>query len=283
MRGKIIIKCGYCHKEFKRFNSLITGKRSFCSRQCHNKSQLGQIPHNLNKGWNDSDIEFVKNNYCKFGCKKIGKILNKSKNSVYCRADKLGLKMDIASRKALREETIKRGIDNPRWGKKGNQEFSAQARENMSLSKLGDKNPMRRIEVVNRVKEFYRNNPEAKEKRRLIALNGSAKNQRENPSKPQKKFYELLKSKNINFIPEFIIKDKFIVDCFIPQFNCIVQVDGEYWHGHASFYPLTERQLSQIKRDKAQDKYLTTCGYKIKRIWANDIVNDKVEELLNAI
>jgi len=55
----------------------------------------------------------------------------------------------------------------------------------------------------------------------------------------------------------------------------VIQFDGDYWHGNPRKYPvLTERQKKQVKRDRAQDAYLISCGYRVIRIWESDLKTD---------
>jgi very-short-patch-repair endonuclease len=82
----------------------------------------------------------------------------------------------------------------------------------------------------------------------------------------------------LDYEHQAIIKDKFVVDFRLG--NIILQCDGDYWHGHKRFEPLTERQLKQQKRDAAQDKYLQACGYTVIRVWECDMSLETLQRLL---
>ena len=98
-------------------------------------------------------------------------------------------------------------------------------------------------------------------------------------TKPELKCKQILENIGISFEYQLHIKPTFIVDFCIDK--TIIQIDGEYWHGHPDFEPLTLRQLAQKKRDIKQDKYLTTCGYQVFRIWANELSEDRIKSILS--
>lgn len=83
------------------------------------------------------------------------------------------------------------------------------------------------------------------------------------PTSIEKKVYEELESRGLLFEPQKLINGKFIVDAYIPSFNRIIEVDGNYWHG-----------LDRIKKkDKAENAYLTKCGFNLLRL-TEDEIND---------
>ncbi|MEU9397792.1 DUF559 domain-containing protein [Streptomyces sp. NPDC048324] len=67
------------------------------------------------------------------------------------------------------------------------------------------------------------------------------------------------------------------VDAAILEQKLVVQADGDYWHG------LTAAKSGQgpspsvaltIKKDRAQDKYLTTAGWRVLRLWESELKQD---------
>lgn len=97
-------------------------------------------------------------------------------------------------------------------------------------------------------------------------------------SAPELKCEKILQNLNIQFIHQKFIKPNFYVDFLIG--NIVLQVDGEYWHGHPRFAPLDKRQVAQRKRDAAQEKYLTACGYSVLRVWESDVTEETIIKLL---
>jgi len=136
-------------------------------------------------------------------------------------------------------------------------------------------NPMFSKKTRQKVAKWNKEHPEAVRKR---AVHASRENHRKNPSSLEYKAREILDSMSINYEPSFIIKDKFVVDIKIN--NLIIEIDGEYWHGHPRFEPLTERQKKQQKRDRARNKYLRTCGYSVERIWGRDVTKKHIKSIL---
>lgn len=142
-----------------------------------------------------------------------------------------------------------------------------------------ENNPMKRTEVVKKVQDFMKAHPEKRNHVMNALLNGKQRYQQNNPTKLERKLFDILKELKIVFEPHAIIKPNFVVDARVGK--VIIQVDGEYWHGHPRYIPLTERQNTQRKRDAAQDKYLCACGYKVVRVWENEVTKDNISKLLS--
>jgi very-short-patch-repair endonuclease len=138
---------------------------------------------------------------------------------------------------------------------------------------------MFRDEVKDKVKAYWNSHPQEKEEHKRKFMEGHSRLRKDKPTKLEDKLCKILSDLHLEFEPQAIIKDKFIVDIRIGKI--IIQADGDYWHGHPRFEPLTDRQKAQQKRDKAQDKYLVACGYTVIRIWESDMSHHLVESLLN--
>ncbi|MEK6879221.1 MAG: hypothetical protein AABY22_06405 [Nanoarchaeota archaeon] len=92
----------------------------------------------------------------------------------------------------------------------------------------------------------------------------------------EKKGYEILDSLKMEYKPQVLIGNKFLVDVFIPKYNLIIQFDGDYWHGNIKKYKeLSERQKKRKIIDKSQNAYFKKCGFNILRIWESEINNLK--------
>lgn len=76
------------------------------------------------------------------------------------------------------------------------------------------------------------------------------------PTSIELKVYNELKRLGILFEKQKLINNKFIVDAFIPSLNLVIEADGDYWHN-----------IETVRRkDKSENAYLTTCGFKVVRI-----------------
>lgn len=97
-------------------------------------------------------------------------------------------------------------------------------------------------------------------------------------NKPEKKVHAILDELGISYESQAVINDKFICDIKIN--NLIIEIDGEWWHGHPKFEPLRPQQIAQKKKDSSKTAYLATCGYKVVRIWASDISIETIKTIL---
>lgn len=85
------------------------------------------------------------------------------------------------------------------------------------------------------------------------------------------RLYNELKRRKVEFIKQCSVNDRFVVDAYIPSLNLIIEVDGNYWHSKEKCK----------KKDKTENAYLTTCGYKLLRISETDINNNNFISILN--
>lgn len=247
-RALALIPCAACGKMIiPRYSKNKYGVRKYCSQDCSNKNNRGR-PSTNPKTRTKEENEFIKNNYTSKGINIIQASLNISIKAVYQAARKLGLKMD-------------------------NIDYSSRS-DRMKMN-----NPMKNKETALKVGKIRSNRYWNDEEYRTKLLKNKAASNKKNMTKPELLCKQLLEDLKINAEYQVEVKAKFIVDFRIG--NTILQVDGEYWHGHPRFEPLTERQIAQRKRDAAQDKYLTACGYRVVRIWENDITKENILLLLS--
>lgn len=88
----------------------------------------------------------------------------------------------------------------------------------------------------------------------------------------EKKVYEELKRRDLLFETQKLINGRFLVDAYIPSLNLVIEADGDYWHN-----------LDRIKKkDKAENAYLTKCGFNLVR-WREADINTDVKSLFNQI
>ena len=95
---------------------------------------------------------------------------------------------------------------------------------------------------------------------------------------PEKEFKKMLKELKVDFEVQKILGKK-IFDFYIPKYNLIVEVDGNYWHYNANTEkkPANKIQSRNIKNDKFKDALAIGMGYTIERVWESDLkVNYKV-------
>lgn len=86
----------------------------------------------------------------------------------------------------------------------------------------------------------------------------------------EKIVYEELKNRGFLFEEQKLINGRFLVDAYIPSLNLIIECDGNYWHS----FPKT------VKKDKAENAYLTKCGFNLLRLSEAEINNGSFRERL---
>ena len=104
---------------------------------------------------------------------------------------------------------------------------------------------------------------------RKIGLKGLIKQQTmKEPTSIETKVYAELKNRGLLFERQYLVNGKFLVDAYIPSLNLIIEADGRYWHS-------LERV---IKKDKAENAYLTKCGFDLVRLSEEEINNGSFKE-----
>lgn len=122
------------------------------------------------------------------------------------------------------------------------------------------------------------------ENRRQKMLEGNAKKLRMNMTSPEKKMEKLLKDMEVMHDMQKILGG-FIYDFCIPEHRILIEVDGDYFHGHPDKYKKEDLNHLQkkIKRNDIQkDLMAKGCKYVLMRFWECDI-NDNIEEVKSRI
>lgn len=257
------IPCPICGKLFTpRVND--TGKngqhlrKRFCSSECGSASRRGKPgpiryaknPESRFRMHPKEEIEFIKQNYPTRGSEWVANELGLTVSAVRGIAGKRGIKLD---NDALQNIIYK-----------------------VSKERMTKNNPMKNEETRKKVRDT---------RKRLMAedpeymrrfLEGRKKSLIRSGTKPELKTKAILDQFHVCYEFQAIIKPGFIVDFLIG--NVVLEVDGEYWHGHPRYEPLTPKQIWKRKNDAARDKYLNKCGYSVIRIWDSEICEEKVRK-----
>jgi G:T-mismatch repair DNA endonuclease (very short patch repair protein) len=248
-------------------------KQRFCSILCRNTAnskarprikgtpcaQCGRIAYDRTnavcrfcRAWTPEQDAYIREHYPHQGPQVVADALGLSMKSVRNHANKIGVKLTKTATRRL---------------------VNAKARQHMMRD-----NPMKRPGAGDRVRAWYRANPDKVAVVREKLMEGQQRLQRNKPSKLEHRLRAILDSLGIQHEPSALIKPNFVVDIRIG--SLILQADGEYWHGHPRFEPLTERQQKQRARDAAQDTYLRACGYTVVRIWERDVTTEHIAAIL---
>ncbi len=90
------------------------------------------------------------------------------------------------------------------------------------------------------------------------------------PTSIEKLLYDFLVMSGIVFEKQYLVNRKFLVDAFIPSLNLVIEADGNYWHSLPK----------NIKKDKAENAYLTACGFDLIRLEEQSIHNNSFVQIL---
>lgn len=84
--------------------------------------------------------------------------------------------------------------------------------------------------------------------------------------------YRMLDEEGVTYLPQHTVLEIWCVDAFVPSKNLVVQFDGNYWHGNPAKFPNpTAKQIKQRNKDRGQVRYLTHRGFRVLRIWEDDL------------
>ena len=104
-------------------------------------------------------------------------------------------------------------------------------------------------------------------------------------SKLEDKFCEILKNNNIKFEKAFYAKSiKAFYDFYLPDFNIIIEVDGDFFHSNPKFYPdgpIYKTQIQNNLRDQEKNQWAKNNNYKLLRFWEHDINNNQTQIIEN--
>lgn len=101
------------------------------------------------------------------------------------------------------------------------------------------------------------------------------------------KIQEFLKKLGIEYITHFCINEiehSYSCDIFIPSEKMVIECDGNYFHGNPKLFPqekLNQKQMEQKERDAFRNKELKEKGYKVLRLWENEIREISINNFQN--
>lgn len=97
-----------------------------------------------------------------------------------------------------------------------------------------------------------------------------------NGTRIERKIANILLEHNINFEQQFRIytegRKYKQYDFFLPQYNILIEADGDYWHGNPNIFSSFDKiQSKNHKNDIYKNTLAIKKGYQIKRFWETDI------------
>lgn len=92
----------------------------------------------------------------------------------------------------------------------------------------------------------------------------------------EKKFAILLRSFGLEYKQQHRVGYKYY-DFYLPKYNIIIEVMGDYWHGNKKIFPkLSKMQLENKKNDIYKKKLAIACNYVFLEFWEHIINNNPV-------
>ena len=107
--------------------------------------------------------------------------------------------------------------------------------------------------------------------RRARTESMARQSRKKTPNKLEQAGNDILDAMGLNYIREYPVNGKFLVDAYLPDHNIIIEWDGDYWHGYKK--PLDHRQEKRVALDKSQNAYMKKCGYAVLRFWEHEVHN----------
>lgn len=204
-----------------------------------------------------TDIDWVNYNYFELdrSQKEIAAELGTKQNVVSYYFAKLGIKKEAPTR-----------------GHQPQQKFSCsycQKEFNAKVSNIRTEHPCCSRSCASK---FYINNTEKGQKQVYEMAAKSFDAQQGKRTSIEVKMAEELFRRGIEYIEQYNLGDKFALDFFLPEYQIVVECDGDYWH----------RLPKNVARDKSKNAYVKACGYSIYRFWESEI-NTDVEACVDVI
>ena len=282
------VKCPYCEITFSTYNGL-------CKHVITNKKHGNISKEKLLADYQYNGIRPT----CKCGCGQLTDVsyygkahFNEYIKGHYSRIHNNWGHNESAKEKSsnTRREQYKSG-ERIQWnkGKKWIETYSEE-----KISKLMEQYD--NLERNNKIRNKLKGVKKSEEHAEKCRINGSCEASRKKisdkllkrirnkefslSSKLEENFIEnFIKPLNLDFSTQFYIKDiQQYCDIYIPKYNLIIECDGDFWHVNPKKFPEGAKydyQKKKIEKDKIKNEYLLNNGYKLLRIWEDDILHNE--------
>lgn len=108
-------------------------------------------------------------------------------------------------------------------------------------------------------------------------------------TKPELQLAELLRLADIKFIGQLSLP-RFYCDFYLPEYNLIVEVDGDYWHANPDRFspddvigPKKTLARHIWANDLRREERIKSLGYRVMRIWASSLKTKTAQQLVEDI
>jgi len=126
--------------------------------------------------------------------------------------------------------------------------------------------------------KIYWNDPIHRDEQRTRRVIYLQKYLYDKPSNLEISFCNVLDTLNIQYDFQYIVSG-FNYDIKIKDKNILIEIDGDFYHCNPIKYltPTCDVQKNTVRHDKVKNKIAKDNGYKLIRIWENDIKNNLPE------
>lgn len=149
----------------------------------------------------------------------------------------------------------------------------------------GRKRPQYVLDKLYKGMREYWDKKENREKQSLSQSLKINKNHFNKKSKLEIYFEDLLKKSNLDYISQYILCG-YNFDFYLPKYDLVIEVDGDFFHCNPKKYPngpFYESQKNTIKNDLIKNKICKKSeGLRLLRFWEYDIKNN-IEYVINEL
>ena len=210
----------------------------------------------------------------------------------FCASQKFYLNRNLKKKNVCKKCSLKKqtGSANPFFNKK----HSDESVNKISASRTGKycgldnhmvKNPIYKKIISEKIKTKWKSGSMEKTRKKLSELMkeriSSGKLKGYNRSKAEDELINLLKVKNIEVTPNYLLEGK-IFDLYIKKFNLLIEYNGDYWHCNPKKYDENYYNHKKSKTAKEIWEYdknklyiAKNNGYNCEVIWESDYKKNK--------
>jgi very-short-patch-repair endonuclease len=156
----------------------------------------------------------------------------------------------------------------------------AKKHTNESKKKISDS--IKKGQASGRIKiseNFKREDVVEKRKKSLLEGIKDGKYKKFSNTKPELETKDILNKYGIEFEHQKIVNGK-IYDFYLPDYNLLIEVDGNYWHskGKCDIDILNKSLKNRRNGDRIKNKIALKKGYRLFRVWEDELY--KLENLI---
>lgn len=108
-------------------------------------------------------------------------------------------------------------------------------------------------------------------------------------TKPELMLAELLRISGLTFVKQLTLP-RIYCDFYLPEFNLVIEVDGDYWHANPDLF-LPDDTIGPKKKsarqiwanDLKREEKIKSFGYRVMRVWASSLKTKTAQQLVEDI